>query len=456
MTRTGLSASVARPPGARPSRLEARLRVELAALERVRPRRARLLLRIWRHPAWVLMPVSLVVGVACGVLRQDGDQVRFRAAGLGMLGQHFFDVFADSWLQVGPVYLVVLGLVAWLGTALHLSAFATGLVASAGHSLLITALALAAARRAAHRSGAWMLRAQWVVASVVVLGGVLSDALVADHPEELLLGFMLALGATVADMGKLNRAAGLLVLAVGVKQWAITAAGLLLRGRRRVRQSLIAAAVLLLGVAILYLPFRIWGQVNTFEQTWKYAPNAWVTAVPGLAAHPGWTFRLLQGGAAGVAGILVAARARGSALVAVMASVAVRLLLDPLRLTYYWGAFVAVALVWFWTTDSPAVRRVRPWMTALVMLLPFCSLVPKGAWWHGETVVAIALPILALVVERAAPPVDDAVATPASAVASAGRQPDQTSVTGARSGVADALAPSLVADEPRRTTAIEL
>ncbi|NUU17665.1 DUF2029 domain-containing protein [Cellulomonas humilata] len=376
---------------------------EIGRLEQDRPRLARLLRVVWMHPTTVVVCFGLLIGVMAGLDRREGDQVLFRAAGLAMLGPHFLDVFSDSWLQIGPVYLVLLGLGTLLGTVVQVPPVAIGVCAAAAHGALTAWLACLAARRAAEATGAWVRRAQWVVGLTLVVGGFLYTALVADHAEELILGLVLALAAVSAGRGRLVWAAVLLALATGVKQWAPTAGGILLVGRR-VRASVLAITVFVAGVALLYLPFKLWGDMQTFSVQWPFPEQTWLDRVPGLAGSSDWTQRIVQGAAAGLVGVGIAWRRHGSALVVVIGSVAIRLLLDPLRLSYYWTALAAVAMVWLWTSQAPDVRRARLWITPALLVLTLVPMLPDGGWWHLETFAAIALPVFCLVAERRARP----------------------------------------------------
>jgi hypothetical protein len=388
---------------------------ELLQLDATNPALARALRWIWAHPMAVLLVMGLVIGILGGFGRPDGDQVRFRAAGLGMLGPGFLDVFADSWLQIGPVYLLLLGVFTGVARLLQLPDAAVGVGAAAAHGVLVAWLAVSAARRAAESTGAWVRRAQWVVGLSIVVGGFLYTSQTADHPEELIVGLLVVHAAVSAGRSRLIQAALLLVVATGVKQWAPTAGGILLAGRR-LRASAIAIAVLVAGIALLYLPFKLWGDMNTFSLQWPFPKHTWLDRVPGLAGSSDWTQRIVQGVAAGLAGIAVAWRRHGSVLVAVIASVAVRLLLDPLRLSYYWVALAAAVLVWLWSSDAPTVSRTRTWLTVVLLALPFAPLVGRGVWFHFETVLAIGLPVYCLLVERSA--------RRAAVVAPGERQPD--------------------------------
>ena len=261
-----------------------------------------------------------------------------------MLGPHFLDVFSDSWLQIGPVYLVLLGLGTALGTALHLPPAAIGVFAAAAHGVLAAGSRAPPHGSAAEATGAPVRRAQWMVGLTLVVGGFLYNALVADHAEELILGLVLALAAVSAHRGRLVQAALLLALATGVKQWAPTTGGILLAGRR-VRSSALAIAVFVVAVAVLYLPFKLWGDMQTFSIHWPFPEHTWLDRLPGLAGASDWMQRIVQGALAGVVGVVIAWRRHGSVLVAVIASIAVRLLLDPLA---------AVVLL-----DGPGGRRAR-------------------------------------------------------------------------------------------------
>lgn len=374
-----------------------RFRTELAQQREGGSRLTRLVVHTVESPGIVLLAAAAAVGVTGALLRQDGDQVRFRAAGLGMIGPGFLHVFSDSWLQIGPLYLLGLGLIARLGALLNLSGTTIGALSGAIQALLCTAVALAATRAAARATGASVAVAQWAVGGVVVFGGLLGDGVVAGHPEELILGFMLALAAARAISARTGRSTVLVVLASGVKQWAVTTGGMLLASGRR-RSALLWSAACVAGVAAVYAPFSLWGDAHTLSMSWSFPRGSWLDALP--VSHDGWTFRALQGGIAGLAGVAVGLRRRGSPFAPAIVAIAVRLLLDPLRLTYYWGALVAVTLTWAWTSPANAVRRSRLPLTLAALALTWCDLVPYGPWWHGETVAAIALIGFVVVADR--------------------------------------------------------
>jgi len=373
---------------------------EVGRLEVSRPWLARMLRWLWSHPQVVLLPLAAVVGAVAGAMRQDGDQVRFRAAGVTMLGPGMLNTFSDSWLQVGPLYLAALGAWSRLWQAVGLSSAAIGTSSAALQCVVIAWLTLFTARRAAHALSP--RKTEWVVGSVLVLGGFLNQAMFADHPEELLLGVVAALAAVEVQRGRRTAAAVVLGLGAGIKTWAPLAAGVLVHGRRW-RPALAAGALLALLVALQYGPFVVWGRVSSFDLTWVLPRGSWYSTLAGTALHIGWAFRLVQALLAGGAGLLVASRRDGSALAAAVVSVAVRLLVDPLRLSYYWTALVAVLLFWLWTTPTPLGRRLRvPVTVALPFLTWSQPLLPTPTWWFAGSVLCLAVPVLCLVAERSA------------------------------------------------------
>jgi hypothetical protein len=342
----------------------------------------------WARPALVLVLLDAVVVGSLGAVISGGDALWFRTAGSGMLGHRFFDVFEASGLQIGPVYLVVLGLLDRVARLLHLPELFT---LAAVQSAAVAWLAVWTARRAARAVQMPVLPAQWAVGLVLVLGGFLAEGVGNGHPEEIAVALILANAGLSAASGR-HVVAGVLVgLATGVKQWGAFGGGLVLLGGRRVRSTAIGAVVAAATAAALYAPFAIWGHIATFDFAWGIPRNTLLAHIGGWAGSSDWDLRLVQGAAAALTGAALAWRRRGSPLVPVVAAVAMRLFLDPLRLTYYSGPFVAVALIWLWSTGAPVVRRWRLAVTCsspIVVLLPY--MLRTGPLWWAGTVALVA------------------------------------------------------------------
>jgi hypothetical protein len=367
-----------------------------------------------RRPVPVLVVLAGFVGLVCGWRTPDADQARFRAAAELMLGPGFFDVFADPWIQVGPLFLLPLGALSLALGALGLpDAGVTGAVAGAEAAFLVW-LVLLVVRRASREHAP--LLAQWVVGGVVVLGGLLAEVMLSDHPEELAVGLLLALAGLSATRGQAVAAGLLVAAATGLKQWGPLGGGVLLR-TGSVGAVLRAVTACGVGTVLLYLPFRLFGQMSTFELQWVVSEGSLVGRIAGGLDASGWTTRLVQGALAGVVGAGVAMRRHGSVLVVVICAISVRLLLDPLRLTYYWMPLVVLLLVWAWTTQVAVVRRWRVVATACAPVAPIVPyLLPQGLWWAAGDMVTVAIPVLCLLAEsrrlRGSWSLDDRAAVP--------------------------------------------
>lgn len=364
----------------------------------VAARRARLLAGLWRHPAAVLLPVAVTAGAVAGAMQYDGDEIRFRQAGATLLGPDGLDVFSDSFLQIGPLYLLALGLLTRAATVLGMDDTSLAVLSGALHGAVLTGVALVTAARAARTTGQCPRTASWAVAGGLLATGHVGANLFMQHPEEILLGLLVALAAVEVTAGRRTVAALLVVAATGVKQWAVTAGGVLVH--RSVRATAASVLVVAAGLAVVYGPFLGWGDVRTDEIVWRYSPYSWAAAVPQVEQVSGWTLRVVQGGVAGLAGVLVTWRRWGSPLLAALVAVDVRLLVDPLRHSYYAGALAAVLLVWLWS--APVPRRARLVVTALLVVPTFAPIVPTAGWWHLGTLVLLVLPWWCLRVERAA------------------------------------------------------
>lgn len=318
------------------------------------------------------------------------DTQEFGAAGASMWGPHVLDVYADPWLQIGPLYLLLVGALYRVAGAVHLDGeLLTSMV-------LGGALAWATVRtagRVARTHARDALVAQWVVGGVVVGGGFLVAAVDWGHFEEVLITVLLLEGALLAPRRPVL-AGALLGLAAGLKQWAPTAApGVVLRGRGLHRALLVASVGAAVTVAS-YGPFLLWGDVRTFEFQWPIKANTLFARAGEVTGLDDWHLRVIQAAVVLVAGTVVAwlTRRRGNLAVPLIVAVAVRILLDPLRVPYYDGALVVLVLVWLWCTDAPVRRRTAAFVTAclpLVMLYPRLFGARQLDWGASNVLLAV-------------------------------------------------------------------
>ena len=388
--------------------LTARLGRELDELAVTRPRLSAAVMATSRRPEAVTIALGVVTAVGFAAVVPGGDAQLFRAAGVGMVGPRFFDVFAAADLQIGPVYLAALGGVA---RALDLlgSAPLTRMALAGAQAALVLVLALRLVRRLAHRTGVPDLSARWAVGLLLAVGGFVAEATGNGHPEELMVGLLLAHAALWAAEDRPGLAGLVLGLAGGIKQWAVLGGGALLQGRRR-RGVLVAVGVTLVVLAVLYVPFFVFGTVRTYDFRWGFNDGSVLGRLEAQWGLTDWAMRLVQGALAGLAGAWVALRRRHSPLVPVIVAIAVRLLLDPLRLTYYSGPLVALVAAWAWTTSARPVVRWRLPLTVLApvtVIAPY--LVPRDTAWLGGTVLLVLTIVAVLATRDAAVPETRAV-----------------------------------------------
>ncbi|WP_421733812.1 hypothetical protein [Cellulomonas sp.] len=337
---------------------------------RDRPRTARAAGWVGERP-WTLWPVAFVVFGILGASSTSSDAVLFLDAGRSMVGPGFLDVFAEPALQMGPLDLLLAGVVARAADLVGVSA---AFLVAAVQAVVVLALAQDVAARAAARSGTVPRVAEWVVTAVLLGSGLMAEASLMGHLEELALGLLLALAALQAADGRRWSVGLVLGLAIGTKLWAVLGIPLVLLGRRwptAVSRAALGAAI---GLG-LYAPFFLWGTVRTFDYTWTVSDTSTVALVAGSLATSGWALRAAQGAIVVLVGATLALRARVDPLAVVAAIVAARLLLDPLRLPYYAGPLLVVLVLWTWTGTAPEARR---WRLPVLLVCPLVVLAPYG------------------------------------------------------------------------------
>src|SRR5665648_611306 len=179
-----------------------RLAGEWSALGARRPALVRRLRWLRDHPAAVLLPWAGLMAGLLGADNPGGDAQWFRDAGLSMFGPDVFDVFSTPGLQMGPLYLLFVGM---LAAAVRVVGLPVLLTVAAVQSMGIAWFALFTARRWAAQLDASPRRAQWGVVAPMVFGGLLAESIGNGHPEEVFLGLLFANAALWAQQGRLAR-----------------------------------------------------------------------------------------------------------------------------------------------------------------------------------------------------------------------------------------------------------
>jgi hypothetical protein len=348
-----------------------------------------------------------LVGLGCFVVllvtqltTSHGDAGLFAQAGDRLVRGHA-DVFRDSVLQVGPLYLLLVGPGALLSDAVGAPQWAGAAVMTSAASAVLLVAALSAFAAASPRSGRQVLGGL-----TVLLGGAMVIPATYGHPEEVIAALLLILATATALRGGTSAPALLLAAAITIKLWAVVGVGLLLvaAGRRLAVQR---GAVLALAVAAAYLPFALLDRIATFDMEWQVERPAPLSLLLADGSTFGYRQRLLQVVVASVAGALLARKVRGADVVWALplGVMSLRLLLDPLSNPYYWTTLVVVVLLRLLMRDVPLLESVLlAYLGNITMLL----LIVTGQGWIGAVALAaLGFGALALAL--------GAVRTPASA-----------------------------------------
>jgi hypothetical protein len=285
--------------------------------------------------AW-LVPLGAAAVVAALGTRDPADLPYFVDAARTLFSADWADTFFDPALQVGPIFLALVGVADRVGGA---GLLAYGVQVGVAALVVFTIGRLLEGRP--HR-----VAAQGVAGLAAVILGLTADAYAYGHPAQVAVPLLWLLAALEARANRPFRAGALLGLSAGFELWGVLGAPVLLLApawKAWVRGAAAQGAV----TAGLYLPFVLAGEFRMFDLTWKV--ENWTLVrflVPAGDEFP-WTLRLVQGAAAIVAGAALALVLKRSprALWAVpLGIVAVRVLFDPALYSWYWLGLETVAL----------------------------------------------------------------------------------------------------------------
>ena len=296
--------------------------------------------------SWLLP--AILIGLVAGIVDRgsfSGDIGYFAQHGDLLLSHDWRQTFADASLQAGP--LLVAGL-ALLGKCAALLGTSRGTIASPFlHVLLTVSAAWAAGLPLADRPAHVRSRARVAVAAAVVLTGMTHWAYWYGHPAQILIPVSWIAAGRLSRDGRAVAAGAILGLGAGLETWAILGLPVLLLAPS-IRRSAAGAAVAVLTVALLFLPFVVEGEFHMFDYRWLIGGGTPVSLFLETGSRFPWALRLVQGAAAVSAGAAVAWRLRTSlaALWAVpLTVVVVRLLLEPTLNMWYTIALGMLGLV---------------------------------------------------------------------------------------------------------------
>ncbi|CAL8977540.1 hypothetical protein CELL_02593 [Cellulomonas sp. T2.31MG-18] len=316
-----------------------------------------------------------------------------------MIGPRLLDVFSAPGLQIGPLYLLLLGLATKALTVLG-SPVATRALLGGTQAAMVVWFAMWTTQRSAHLRGHEAVAGRWAVGLLLGLGGFAAEGIGNGHPEEILVALLLLNAALSAASDRHGIAGAVLAAAVGLKQWGAFGGGILLLHRGRT--GLLRGAGTLAGLTLLlYGPFFLFGTVRTFDFSWGFGATSYLGSLGHAWGATDWQLRFIQGGLAGLVGVVAAWRRPTSPFLPVVCAISVRLLIDPLRLTYYSGALVVVVAVWAWSSGDVRMTRFRLLVTALtplVVLGPY--LLSRTVIWFAGTGLLVVVLVFAPRLDR--------------------------------------------------------
>jgi hypothetical protein len=278
-----------------------------------------------------LPPAAAAVAVLHQGFVVDGDSHLFVDAGRTLLSSHWNQAFASPTVQVGPLQLALFGSVGRWHAAL-------ALVLAMGTALLVVAAA-----RAAGVKSPTLLCGVGLLAVVTGLTGMG----VHGHPADAVLPLVWILAAAEARRGHAWRAALLIGLSAGLETWGILGVAVLALTPRK-RDALVGTVVAGATALVLFAPFVLGGHFEMSSFHWYVSYPSPVSMLVPEGTPFGWPLRLVQAAFAVSAGVAVVRLLRHSPHVvwaAPLAILVVRLLLDPLLLSYYLAGPKALILV---------------------------------------------------------------------------------------------------------------
>jgi hypothetical protein len=383
-----------------------------------------------RIPTWLPFAVVVAASGAATVVERiplPGDATRFAAAGAAILSGDLSSVYADTWMQGGPLEL--LGSLAWLPLASQHPDIGTGFDFSGYPVLtdLTTGLALAlcvlgcvtlARRGTGLRRSVWPALAALAAAAVTRLP---AQTLLSGHLAQPMVALGWVGAAVLAFRGRAVAAALALGLCSAWEPWALLAVPVLLLDPRldlrRVRhgprgpllaRGAVVGVVFVVATVAPYLPFAATGHFALFEHRWPFITDSIVGHLMHRGSSVTWPWRLAQGGFTIAAGTLVVQALRARRDVVWLAPFAIqvaRLLLDPLQLSYYWIPLLVLSVVGVGMLPPTAGRR---WVGIVVALLvlPQLQSLDERTWAPSSTasvglLATAAVLVLAVVQARA-------------------------------------------------------
>ncbi|HET7481393.1 MAG TPA: glycosyltransferase 87 family protein [Actinomycetota bacterium] len=340
-----------------------------------------LLRALARYRYGIVAVLAVADGIVDGLSRtfSHSDFAQFTQAGADLVSGQWSRVFSDPWIQVGPLTLVLSGVLGLLHrlTSLRLSLLFSVVV----YVAIAVGLMLVVGLLYRDRDETPDPLVTLAVGIGTIAGGMGFFTVVSGHPSETVIPLLWILAARDAVDRRGLRSGVWIAIAAGLKLWGILGLPLILLARRP-RAAVYGVAMALAGLVAAYLPFLFAGNATTFGFDWRVMPSSPVALVLAPGTNFTWPMRVTQGAIVVALGAAIVLRLRGREHVvwaAPLGIVLARLVTDPLLFNYYWLAGEALALVGIallWPRAGAALRiamGVGFFVVAFAVLLPPAS-----------------------------------------------------------------------------------
>ena len=331
----------------------------------------------FRYPILLVLAAINAWGDAGVRLDRVSDFHLFEGPGTALVTGQWDEIYFAPWLQVGPLTLVIGGLVA---EAARISGASVTVVFAVATYVALSFGTVFVVRHVYRRTGRTMSPVLDLPLGVlVIVAGIPMMAVVAGQPSEVIIPFFWVLAARDAADDRPLRAGTWIAVAAAFKLWGILAIPLVLAvpGTRR---KLIAAVVAGLGALAVHLPFLGAGWADTFSWRWIVRDGSLV----GLFVEPGspfpWELRVVQAVLSIAVGALAVVKLRSKASlvwVAPLAIVLARLATDPLLSGYYWLAAAVLAVIGVGISFPQMRTSIKVGSIVAVMIGTYAVLLPS-------------------------------------------------------------------------------
>ncbi|HEY7875905.1 MAG TPA: hypothetical protein VIG64_12380 [Actinomycetota bacterium] len=296
---------------------------------------------------WIIGAAALLMAILDGRGSFDvQDPELFIDAGKKLFSGDALNVFADETVQEGPIGLLFWGVIGQISALINVDPrMIAALVIYLGFTFAMVFLI----RSALAERGRPSEDLELFAAAIVLFGGLAWTMLSTGHIAEGVIPLLWFQAAREARNGRLDRAGLLLALSTGLKLWGILGVPILLLNPTFDWRKLLRAGAILVGVvAVIWLPFVLFGEFNSFDYRWDIANSSLIHKLFAESTTFTWQMRAAQSAIVVLLGSALALVARGRphadwALPLTIA--AVKLLLDPILFEYYSLSIAVLAVI---------------------------------------------------------------------------------------------------------------